>query len=134
MDYVDYTLDPADLDMQELLDYAQEQERQRVAAELQEIEQALAARDDLHDRIVDDLETKLDWYVDRLRLLYKRFQGKHGTRDRLKTRIEAIYEALRTERRVHWRDRQDLLADRRELRRERCELDDESLQRLLQPP
>lgn len=127
MDYVDYLLDPDDLDIGEWLDYAQEQERQRVVAELQEIEAALAARDDLHDRIVDELEGKLDWYVDRLELLYKRSQGKHGKRDRLKSRIETFYETLRRERRAHWRDRQDLLADRREVRRPLSELDDDLL-------
>lgn len=73
------------------------------------------------------METKMNWYVGRLELLYKRSQGKHGTREQLKARIESLYEALRTERRAHWRDRQNLLTDRREIHRELDALEDTDL-------
>lgn len=116
MDPFDY--DPDSVDIEDFLEQSVEIEHQRLEAELQQIDQQLAARDELRDQTVDDLETKLDWYVERLDLLYKRSQGKHGDREQLKTRIDSLYEALRTERRAHWRDRQDLLAKRRELQRE----------------
>lgn len=116
MDPFEYNPDGPDIE--DLLEQSVENERERLESELRQIDQQLADRDELHEQTVDDLEGKLDWYVDRLELLYKRSQGKHGTRDQLKARIESLYEALRTERRAHWRDRQDLLTDRREIQRE----------------
>lgn len=122
----DFDYDPGltAVDIRALLEQSWENERQRLETELQELDSQVAKRDDVHDRIVEDLENKLDWYVERLDRLYHRSLGKHGGRDKLKGRIESLYEALRTERRAHWRDRQDLLVDRRRLRRELAALDD----------
>lgn len=128
MDPFEYT--PADPDIEDLLEESQENERQRLESELRQIDQQIANRDDLRDQAIDELETKLDWYIQRLALLYKRSQGKHGDREQLKARVESMYEALRTERRAHWRDRQDLLTERREIQRELETLDDDFLNAL----
>ncbi|SDQ40042.1 hypothetical protein [Natronobacterium texcoconense] len=116
-----------EFDIEEFLDRSHEQERQRLEDELQRIDQELETRTALLDQAVDELESKLQWYVDRLELLYTRSTGKDGERDRLKSRIESFYQDLRDERRTHWRDRQDLLADRRDVRRELDELEETNL-------
>lgn len=120
-----------DVDIAGLLDKSNDQERQRLDAELQRIDQELDERDSILAQAVNELDSKLEWYVGRLEMLYTRSLGKHGDRERLKGRIESLYQALRDERRAHWRDRQQLLADRRRLERDRTELEDLDLSELL---
>ena len=116
MERFEYAQDLADVE--ELLEQSWEHERQQVQTELQQLDEQLEARKGIHDQTVDELETELDASIERLELLYKRSQGKHGERAQLKSRIESLSEALRVERRTHWRDCQDLLTERREFRRE----------------
>jgi len=119
-----YNWDFQEVDLEELLEQSNEQERQRLDAELERIEQELSKRDTLRDQAIDDLESKVEWYGDRLAMLYKRSMGKHGERERVKGRLESLYRALRDERRTHWRDRQELLATRRDIQRELDALDE----------
>lgn len=116
MDHFEYAQDLADVEA--LLEQSWEHERQQIQTELQQLDEQLETREEIHDQTVDELETELDAYIERLELLYKRSQGKHGERAQVKARIESLSEALRVERRAHWRDRQDLQTERRELRRE----------------
>lgn len=121
-----------DIDIDELLEESKTSERERLARELEEVEKQLDSRDDIHEEIVDELEWKVDWYTDRLESLYKTGRGlKDDERERLQNRIEAFYVYLREEHRGHWRDRQELEQERREIVRELAELEDDTLSELL---
>ena len=82
------------------------------------IEEQLERRDEVHEEIVDELESKLDWYKDRLESLYKQSRGRNGEREQLKQRISSFYRQLREEKQQHWRGRQELEQERRDLLRE----------------
>lgn len=71
---------------------------------------------------MEELESKLDWYSDRLKQLYNQFSGKQGERQQLKDQIEGFYTELRREKRSQWRDRQELEQERREILRELTEI------------
>ena len=136
MDYFDYSEDSGDpfdqgagsweLDVEEFLEQSQQQERQKLEAELQRIGRQLDRRGELHEEAVGELESKLDWYSDRLEQLHNQFSGKHGEREKLKDRIQEFYAELRREKRNNWRDRQELEQGRREILRElnEVEMDD----------
>lgn len=132
MDYSDYLdqdsgFDDSNLDgfdIEEFLKKSQEQERKRLEADLKRIDQQLEERDSLHRDTVEKLQGKIDWYVDRLELLYTRSIGKHGRRTELKDRIAELYQELRQERQQHWQDKQKLLSEQRDLRRELDEVID----------
>lgn len=113
-----------DFDVEDFLEESTDQEKNRLEEELERVEQQLEERDRIHSDAVNELESKVDWYTERLELLYQRSIGKHGERDRLKNRIEGFYRELRGEKREFWRDRQELEMERRELIRELDELDD----------
>lgn len=83
-------------------------------------------RNRLHHELLDELESKLDWYLDELRTLYKQRRGKTGRRDEIKTRIREFYREIQGEKRSHWRDRQELEQERRELLSDMSELDNTS--------
>ncbi len=121
-----------DIDINEVLKESQKAAKDRLGEELERIEQQLEARGEVHNEIMDELEFKVEWYTDRLESLYKTGRGrKNGKRERLKNRIEAFYGELRKEQRQHWRDRQELELERRDILRELAELDDTSLGDLL---
>ncbi|ERH00197.1 MAG: hypothetical protein J07HQX50_01357 [Haloquadratum sp. J07HQX50] len=65
-----------DWDVEELLERSQERERFRLEAELQQVEVLLREREDIHEESVEELESKLEWYVERLELEYKRSKNR----------------------------------------------------------
>jgi hypothetical protein len=114
------------------LEQSQHQHQDRLDAELEAINRQLERRDELHAEIVDALEWKVEWYTDRLERLYLHGRGKlDGKRERLQDRIEAFNRELRDEHRQHWRDRQNLEQERRDVLRELDEADAELLSELL---
>jgi len=134
VDYFDYGEhfqdewgDDAGFDVEEFLEQSQRQEQQRLEEELERIQRELSCRDKIHQDVVQELESKLDWYIDRLERHYLR--GGHGTEDReqLKEEIRRFYTELREERKSHWNDKQKLESKKRELHRKISELEDSSL-------
>lgn len=108
-----------DVDVEELLEQSQRSFRERLERELAQIEQQLDERDRVHDDIVSELEWKIEQYSDRLEHLYTIQKGRiDGSREQLKERLLAFYRELRKEHREHWKDRQQLEQERREVRRE----------------
>lgn len=129
MDYFDYNSikpDP-DFDVERFLEQSQQQEQERLEEELERIEQQLEKRDRLYEEAINELESKLDWYLERLETLYKRMTGKQGERDEVKTRIKEFYREIRNEKRQHWHDQQELEKERREILWELDEIEDEDL-------
>jgi len=123
VDYLDYLESPDDtlfqgFDVADFLERSQENERQRLEEELERINRQLEERDRIHREVLDEPESKLDWYTDRLETLYKQSREKNGKREKLKTQIEEFYREIREEKQSHWRDRQELEKKRRELIRE----------------
>lgn len=110
------------IDVEELLERSHREQRRRLFQELEGIDDQLDQRERLHEELVDELESKRDWYVERLELLYKRGTGTTGKREELKERIESFYQQLREEKRNHWQDRQELQRKRREILSELAEI------------
>jgi DNA anti-recombination protein RmuC len=132
MDYFDYSEAQPDtfegtadwdLDIEEFLEQSQDLERQRLEEELQRIDQQLERREEIQDKTVDELESTIEWYKERLMKQYKRNSTKQI--EELKQNIREFYRELREERRHSWRDRQQLEQERRDLFRELRELEDD---------
>jgi hypothetical protein len=138
MKYVDYDAwDGHDPDaswaaINRFLERTQHEHRERLGDELDRIADQLDERDEIHEEIVDELEWTIERYTDQLKHLYNTGTGKQdGEREWLKDRLTTVQEKLRTEHREHWRDRQELERERRNILRELAELDDEDLSELL---
>jgi len=127
MDF-DYT---SDFSVEEFLEQSQRSEEKRLEDELNRIEEQLESRDQVHEEVVDELESKLDWYRDRLEKLYKQGRGRNNRRDRLKSKISSFYDQLRNEKLEHWQDKQELEMERRQLLRELDEINDVEITDLL---
>ena len=93
--------------------------------ELQRIDQQLERREEIQDKTVDELESTIEWYKERLMKQYKRNSTKQI--EELKQNIRKFYRELCEERRHNWRDQQQLEQERRDLLRELRELDDDDL-------
>lgn len=114
-------------DVEEFLEQSQKREEERLEEELERVNKQLESRQQLHEEAIDELTSKRDWYIDRLETLYQRGTGKQGKRTALKTRIEELYAEIRSEKRSHWRDRQELEQERREILHSLAELNDDTL-------
>lgn len=110
----------------QFLEQSKRQHNERLANELDRIDEQLEERDAIHTEIVDELEWKIERYTDRLEHLYKTGMGKQdGTRERMKDRITSCQQQLREEHRDHWRDRQELERERRDIHRELAGLEND---------
>jgi DNA repair exonuclease SbcCD ATPase subunit len=112
-------------DVEDLVEESLQGEESRLRESLERVDELLEERKGLRERHVDELGSKLDWYVDRLETLYRRPGTGREEIEELKQRIESIYDSLRDERRSAWRDRQELEAERRELLRELRQLEED---------
>jgi len=133
MEYRDYweDLDLQDFDVEEFLREEQQSEQERLEQELKRIEDLLSEREDIHSESVSELESKLDWYVERLEDLYRGFGGgQKDEKESLKTKIEEFYAELRRKKRNQWRDRIELEMELREVERSLEEVEDDFLSEL----
>lgn len=126
MEYFDYgeseTFDSiSDFDVEEFLEESQKREQKLLEEELERIDDLLEEREIIHEDAVTELESKLDWYIERLEDLYRR--GPDRDKDELKQRIEEFYQEIREQQRKHWLDRQELEKERRKLEKELQESD-----------
>ena len=124
---MDYLGDDWDLDR--FLEENQENQRQRLETELERIQNQLDRRDEINEEVLDELGSKLDWYLERLENEYR----THGSSnvDELKSEIKRFYSLIRDEKQQHWNDKQRLERERRELLRELNELEGFDFQDLL---
>ncbi|WP_436935721.1 hypothetical protein [Halovenus marina] len=125
MEYFEYG--NKDLDVEEFLKQSHDRQELRLEEELNRIEQQLEEREAIFEQHREDLESKLDWYLERLEKAYK----LTGNVDELKQKVTEFYNLLREERVQHWRDKQELEKERRELLRELNELEETDLTQLL---
>ncbi|EMA15186.1 hypothetical protein [Haloarcula marismortui] len=128
MEYFEYDATPTDeLDIEQFLRKSSSRQEQRIEQELARIEEQLSEREEIFETHRSELESKLDWYIERIETAYRQRRDPED----LKQRIEEFYQLLRQERVKHWRDRQELEQERRELLRELEELSDADLSELL---
>lgn len=141
MEYVDYDRFAAEFDgwgdswdesVARFLEQSHSDQQDQMEAELEQIDGQLDQRDEIHTDIVEDLEWKVERYTARLERLYQQRRGKlDGKRERLQDQIERFEKRLSDEAREHWRDRQKLEQERRDILRELAELDDDLLSEFL---
>ena len=138
MDYPNYdsfaeTLDTGfdELDIESFLEESQERSRELLKTELERIKRELEERDKIHDENMNELDSKLDWYLDRLKTAYNTVHGAGEDIDELKEKIETLYKDIRHEKRNRWRDRQELERERRGLLKDIEELEDDWISDLL---
>jgi len=125
---MDYLGDDWDLD--QFLEENHEHQRQRLETELERIQDQLDRRDEINEEVLDELGSKLDWYLERLEDEY-RTPGASNVAE-LKSEIKRFYSLIRNEKQQHWKDKQELEKVRRQLLREIDELTaDEDLFELL---
>lgn len=133
MEYRDYweDLDLQEFNIEDFLREEQQSEQERLEQELERIEALLEERRRIHSDTVDELESKLDWYVERLEDLYRGFGGaSEEEKASLKMKIEEFYSELRREKRNQWRDKIELEMELREVERALEEVEDEFLDKL----
>jgi len=124
---MDYLRDDWDLD--QFLEENQEQQRQRLETELERIQDQLNRRDEINEEVLDELGSKLDWYLQRLEDEY-RTRGKSNV-DELKSEVKRFYALIRDEKQQHWNDKQRLERERRQLLRDLKEVEEFDIQDLL---
>lgn len=118
--------------VQGVVQQLEQQERDQLAKDLTRINEQLDQREELYADLLDDLHRSHDWYREQLQTLYRQGRGKQsGKRDRLKTRIADLEQAIRRERREHWQDRQKLERERREVLRDLAALEADRLSEVL---
>ncbi|PSP57044.1 hypothetical protein BRC72_11635 [Halobacteriales archaeon QH_7_66_36] len=135
MEYRDYweDLDLQEFDVEEFLRGEQQSEQDRLEQELQRIEDLLSEREEIHSESVEELESKLDWYIEQLEDLYRGFGGgQKEEKENLKTKIEDFYSDLRREKRNQWRDKIELEMELREVEHALGEIEESDLFKLLQ--
>jgi chromosome segregation ATPase len=113
-----------DFDIEEFLEESQRSERQRLEKELERISEQLENREEIHQEALNELESKLDWYKDRLEKLYKQGRGRKGKRGELKNQIQKFYQSIREEKYRCWKDRQRLEERKGEKIRELSEVEE----------
>jgi len=115
----------SDFDVERFLEKSEQREQELLEEELERINDLLEERRSIHEEAVTDLESKLDWYIERLEDLYRR--GLDKNKDELKQRIKEFYRELREQKRKHWLDRQELEQEQREMEKELQESDIDEL-------
>lgn len=110
-----------------LVEDSLEAEKSRLEDSLERIRELLEEREEVRETHLDKLSSKLDWYIQRLETLRRRPGSQPRREADLKEHIEKFYDEIRKERRVSWRDRQELEAERRELLQELGEAEDTDL-------
>lgn len=121
MDYFDYD---RSFDAEEFLRTETDRERDRLGQELARVDELLEERAEIHAENVEEMESKLEWYLDRLERGYRQARGQE-TISELKGKIEELYANLRQERRSQWRDRLELELEKIEVERALQEVDDQ---------
>lgn len=125
MKYFEYGTE--DFDVEEFLRESNRQQEQHLESELERIEKQLDEREMIFNKHLEEIDSKLEWYLERLEKAYK----TTGNVEELKQKVSEFYDLLRDERVRHWRDKQELEKERRELLRELSELEDIDISELL---
>lgn len=120
MEYFEYGEQDPGFDVEEFLEESEENQKQWLEDAVERIELQLEEREAIFDKNSTELESKLDWYLERLKSAYRMNRDV----EELKEKVDEFYELLREERVRHWRDSQELEKERRELLRELDELED----------
>ena len=133
MEYFDYGEIQAfdtGFDVEEFLERSQKREQEQIEKKLDRVDKLLEERERIHEGAVTELESKLDWYIERLEDLYR--TGLNEGKDELKQRIEQFYAELRELERTQWLDTRGLELQREEIEKELEDADLDDVLDLLQ--
>ena len=113
-------------DVEEFLKSEQRSEEERLEQELQRLESLLEERREIHSETVEELESRVDWYLEKLEKA-SRGLGAGDTREkeRLKSKIDEFYSEIRGEKRQQWKDRIELEMEIQEVEKALEEVRDE---------
>jgi len=114
------------IDVEALLSETQKREKERITAELEQIDRQLQRRESIKEQTVDQLTDRLQEEQDRLHRMKRPFKPEKQLAEQ-KQRVKDIEQALQQTRRSYWQDTEQLRRDRRHLRRELDELTDVDL-------
>jgi len=138
MEYRDYWNDldvsSQGFDIEEFLREEQRSEEERLGQELKRLESLLEERREIHSETVEDLESRIDWYLEKLEKTYRGIgSGDMEEQERLKSKIQGFYSEIRSEKRQQWRDKIELEMEIREVEKALEEIrDGDELWKLLE--
>ena len=115
-DYGEIQVSDTVFDVEEFLQRSQKREQEQIERKLDRVDKLLEERERIHEDAVTELESKLDWYIERLEDLYRTGVGQG--KDELKQRIEQFYAELRELERKQWLDTRELELQREEIEKE----------------
>lgn len=118
-------------DIYDAIAASQVSEADRVRRQIEEVEQELSQRSDVHSSTTDRLSSQIDEYQQVLHEMETAWSHYDEEKPRVRRHIRDLQEHLRKERRRYWRDVQELQRERRELLRELDEVSGEDLSGLL---
>jgi len=134
VEYFDYGAAQAfdtGFNVEEFLEESQKHEQELLEKELERIDELLEEREMIHEDAVSELESKLDWYIERIEDLYRTPGQSEHKKEELKEQIKEFYQSLREVKVRKWRDKQELEKERRQMLREFEELEDGLLDKIL---
>lgn len=112
--------------VEEFLREEQQSEKERLEQELERLESLLEERREIHSKTVDELESKINWYLEKLEGASRGIgSGNVEEQERLKTKIDEFYSEIRSEKRQQWRDRIELEMEVKEVEQALKEVRDE---------
>ena len=112
--------------VEEFLREEQQSEKERLEQELERLESLLEERREIHSKTVDELESKINWYLEKLEGASRGIgSGNVEEQERLKTKIDEFYSEIRSEKRQQWRDRIELEMEVKEVEQALEEVRDE---------
>jgi hypothetical protein len=105
----DLDLASSEFDVEEFLRKEKQSEEERLEQELERLESLLEERREIHSKTVEELESKIDWYLEKLEDASRGIgSGDVEEQERLKTKIDEFYSEIRSEKHHQWRDRIEL--------------------------
>lgn len=106
----------------ERLEKSTEEIRDILRENIEEIDEELRSRKSVYDKITDQLEKSIRKQSDELD---RAERSAGGNQREVRERLDDLYSELRREFRKYWQDRQELLKEKRRLRRILQEFEDD---------
>ena len=121
-----------DFDIEGFLRRSEQREEQRLKRQVEEIDRELEKRDSLSEQRLKDLRGKIEHYQSELmKEKRKPFGASTDKIDQLEDRIDELYKQKHSCKRRSWRDKQELLEERRRKMRKLQELNSKSIEDIL---
>jgi len=110
------------------LEKDRKQEIQRIENQIQHLNQQIQKREQVHEKNIEELNQHINHNKD---LLNKHKKKADGDEQQIRSHLKELYTERRGREAELWNDKEPLLKELRQLRREKAELQDESLETLV---